>query len=109
MTPIYIQMKFILCFVDNFAAEALKGRVSKEFYQKLEDLEHTMRTIRSEEDLLKAKQFLSDIISEISALKITKNRMLHFLGGLTLIERNMEWKDGKARNIDIHDDMTLRD
>jgi hypothetical protein len=82
--------------------------LKKSTQQEVEKLEHQMNTIKSHEDLLRVKERLSSVITTICETHRTDATLLYFVGGLTMIERNMRWNNGKVRYSDIDDSNRLR-
>lgn len=71
----------------------------KDLQKRIERLEHLRASIKSKEDFEHVRTLLTEIIREICATKRTHERkLLAFIGGLTMIEKNMVWEDGDDTN-----------
>lgn len=85
--------------------------MSKDLQKQIEHLEQVRPTIKSKEDVERFRDALHKIIIEICATKRARDTaLLAFVGGLTMIEKNMLWEDAdtpRARYTDINDNGVL--
>lgn len=95
-------MPFFMFWCDNHLNAI--NQLPKQLWLRIEKLEHNINTISCVEDFNEVKDTLCEIIDDICHLKITSKTILEFVGGLTMIEKNMEYCNGKALYIDIDDE-----
>ena len=94
-------MPFFMFWCDNHLKAI--NKLPEQFWKRIEKFEHDVNTISCLEDFDDIKVQLCQLIDDICNLKVTSKKVLEFLGGLTMIEKNMQWCDGKALYIDIND------
>lgn len=103
---------FFMFFCDNNLN--VINTLPKDLQKRIERLEHLRASIKSKEDFERFRNLLHKIIIEICATKRTHDKeLLAFVGGLTMIEKNMFWEDTKdadtphSRYTDINDNGVL--
>lgn len=97
---------FFMTFCDNNLNVIATLRKSTQ--QEIEKLEQHMNTIKSYEDFVRVKEELSAVITTVCETHRTDATLLYFVGGLTMIEQNMKWCNGRVRYSDIDDKNKLR-
>lgn len=98
------KMLFFMFFCDN-NLETI-NTLDKPLQNKITELEQRIRLIESYELFTTTRVLLSEIIRDLCATQRSKDkRLLRFIGGLTMIEKNMVWNDelNRAQYTDIND------